>query len=416
MDSLVYWIWLSLACTPDSATFAKLMAKYGDAKEVYDAPDREIRSVVGAKASDCTALNNKSLDRAVEIYSFCKEKNVGILTYQNENFPVSLRDIPTPPVLLYYRGQLPDFNKGFRCAIVGTRSLSDYGRINAFKLGYDMGCIGATVVSGMAIGIDGVALAGAIAAGAPTVAVIGSGIDVCYPSSHLTLARTIVKNGCVLTEYAPGTKPEKFNFPRRNRIISGLCPVTVVVEGKESSGSMITARHAKAQGREVFAFPGNVGTDGSQSTNLLIKNGALLCTGAEDIIARFEKDYPGVLNPFLLKNRPEVNMLDVLRDLRVSALTPNDDVFSVPKPKKTKKVEVAIDTTSKEENLLPEMPVFDADLLKLYKKIPSVGECSVESLADDETNLRTVMRLLLKLEMGRFITMLPGDRVKRNIR
>lgn len=416
MDSLVYWIWLSLACTPDSATFAKLMAKYGDAKEVYDAPDREIRSVVGAKASDCTALNNKSLDRAVEIYSFCKEKNVGILTYQNENFPVSLRDIPTPPVLLYYRGQLPDFNKGFRCAIVGTRSLSDYGRINAFKLGYDMGCIGATVVSGMAIGIDGVALAGAIAAGAPTVAVIGSGIDVCYPSSHLTLARTIVKNGCVLTEYAPGTKPEKFNFPRRNRIISGLCPVTVVVEGKESSGSMITARHAKAQGREVFAFPGNVGTDGSQSTNLLIKNGALLCTGAEDIITRFEKDYPGVLNPFLLKNRPEVNMLDVLRDLRVSALTPNDDVFSVPKPKKTKKVEVAKDTTPREENLLPEMPVFDADLLKLYKKIPSVGECSVESLADNETNLRTVMRLLLKLEMGRFITMLPGDRVKRNIR
>lgn len=423
MDNLVYWIWLSLACTPDSTTFSKLIAKYDDAKDIYNATDREIRSIVGAKISDCSALTDKSLDKATEIYKFCTEKGVGILTYQNENFPVSLRDIPTPPVLLYYRGKLPDFNTGFRCAIVGTRSLSDYGRKNAFKLGYDMGCVGATVVSGMAVGIDGVAMAGAIAAGAPTIAVIGSGIDVCYPSVHLTLARNIVKNGCVLTEYAPGTKPEKFNFPRRNRLISGLCPVTVVVEGKESSGSMITARHAKSQGREVFAFPGNVGTDGSQSTNLLIKNGAHLCTGAEDIIGRFEKEYPGVLNPFLLKETPSANMLEVLRELRVSALTPNDDVFSVPKPKKEKRVEklkkapeIHQTQEKNEENLLPEMPTFDAESLKLYKKIPPNEECTVESLTDDEMNLRSVMKLLLKLEMGRFVTMLPGDRVKRNIR
>lgn len=417
MDNLVYWIWLSLACTPDSSTFAKLKAKFEDAKDIYDAGDREIRSVVGAKVSDCSSLVNKSLDKATEIYKFCTEKGVGILTYNDEKFPESLRNIPTPPVLLYYRGHLPDFSKGFRCAIVGTRSLSDYGRKNAFKLGYDMGSAGATVVSGMAIGIDGVAMAGAIASGATTVAVIGSGIDVCYPSVHLTLARAIVKKGCVLTEYAPGTKPDKFNFPRRNRLISGLCPATVIVEGKESSGSMITARHAKAQGREVFAFPGNVGSDGSQSTNLLIKNGAHLCTGAEDIIGRFEKEYPGVLNPFLLKEKPEVNMFDVLRELSVSALTPNDDIYSIPKVKKEKVVkEASKPKVVEEENLLPEMPVFDADLLKLYKKIPMNGECAVESLADETTDLRTVMKLLLKLEMGRFVIMLPGERVKRNIR
>ena len=417
MDNLVYWIWLSLACTPDSSTFAKLIAKFDDAKDIYDAGDREIRSVVGAKVSDCSSLVNKNLDRATEIYKFCTEKGVGILTYSDDKFPESLRNIPTPPVLLYYRGHLPDFSKGFRCAIVGTRSLSDYGRKNAFKLGYDMGSAGATVVSGMAIGIDGVAMAGAIASGATTVAVIGSGIDVCYPSVHLTLARAIVKKGCVLTEYAPGTKPDKFNFPRRNRLISGLCPVTVVVEGKESSGSMITARHAKAQGREVFAFPGNVGSDGSQSTNLLIKNGAHLCTGAEDIIGTFEKEYLGVLNPFLLKEKPEVNMLDVLRELSVSALTPNDDVYSIPKVKKEKVIkEASKPKVVEEENLLPEMPVFDADLLKLYKKIPMSGECAVESLADETTDLRTVMKLLLKLEMGRFVIMLPGERVKRNIR
>ncbi len=417
MDNLVYWIWLSLACTPDSTTFSKLIAKYEDAKAVYNATDREIRSVVGAKVSDCTALINKSLERATEIYKFCTEKGVGIITYHDEKFPESLRNIPTPPVLLYYRGRLPDFNKGFRCAIVGTRSLSDYGRKNAFKIGYDMGCAGATIVSGMAIGIDAVAMAGALASGATTVAVIGSGIDVCYPSVHLTLARAIVKNGCVLTEYAPGTKPEKFNFPRRNRLISGLCPVTVIVEGKESSGSMITARHAKAQGREVFAFPGNVGADGSQSTNLLIKNGAHLCTGAEDIIRKFEKEYPGVLNPFHLKEYPHVNMFDVLKEFSVSALTPNDDIYSIPKTKKEKKInDTPKDDVRSEENLLPEMPIFDVELLKLYKKIPLSGECTVESLTDEDTDLRAVMKLLLKLEMGRFVVMLPGERVKRNIK
>lgn len=423
MDNLVYWIWLSLACTPDTTTFVKLIKKFDDPKAVYEATDREIRSAVGHKVSDCTALCNRSLEKAENIYKFCTEKGVGILTYNDEKFPPSLRDIPTPPVLLYYRGKLPDFGIGFRCAIVGTRSLSDYGRKNAFKIGYDMGSAGATVVSGMAIGIDSVALAGAIAAGAPTVAVIGSGIDVCYPQSHLTLARTIVKNGCVLTEYAPGTKPEKFNFPRRNRLISGLCPVTVVVEGKENSGSMITARHAKAQGREVFAFPGNVGNDGSQSTNLLIKNGAHLCTAAEDIIKHFENEYRGALNPFLLKERPSVNMFDVLKELKVSALAPSDDVFKAPRTKRENNT-TAIKHTDKsentvvkkeEENLLPEMPPFDAELLGLYKKIPAGEDCAIESLTDEKNNLRTVMKLLLKLEMGRFVTLLPGDRVKRNI-
>ena len=125
----------------------------------------------------------------------------------------------------------------------------------------------------------------------------------------------------------------------------------------------------------------------------------------------------GELNPFALKVHPDVNMMDVLCDLKVSALTPNDDVLKVPRPKKTKTAEpVKNNEVKQEENLLPEMPVFDADLLKLYKKIPTTGDCTVESLADAETNLRTVMKLLLKLEMGRFVVMLPGERVKRNTR
>ncbi len=418
MDRLVYWIWLSLACTPDSPTFARLLDSFDGAEDIYNATDRQIRTCVGPRVSDCTALCNKDLSRAEQIYEFCMSKKVGIVTYEDDNFPEQLRGIPTPPVLLYYRGRLPDFTKGFRCAIVGMRRLSDYGRKNAFALGYDMGCAGATVVSGMATGIDGVALAGAIASGATTVAVIGSGIDVCYPPEHLRLAQEIVKNGCVLTEYAPGTKPEKYNFPRRNRLISGLSDVTVVVEGNERSGALITARHAGKQGRPIYAFPGNIGADGSQATNLLIKNGARLCTGADDIVRDYADSVPPVLNPFKLQQRREVRMSEVLRELRIAAVTPTDDIF-YHAPARRKEKPTISETAKPEPPVAADpsaLPNFDKEQLKLYKKIPPEGECSVEDLVEDGMDLKKVMSTLLKLEMSRFVILLPGDRVKRNIR
>lgn len=420
MNKLVYWIWLSLACTPDTPTFSKLLQSFDTAEEVYNAEDYEIRASVGSKNSDCSALLCKDLTRAEEIYKFCFTKGVGILTYEDEAFPESLRDIPTPPVLLYYRGVLPDFDKTFRCAVVGTRTLSDYGRKNAFRLGYDLACAGITVVSGMAKGIDGVALAGALSKNAQTIAVIGSGIDVCYPPEHRRLAQEIVKRGCVFTEYAPGTKPLKHNFPKRNRLISGLCSATVVVEGNESSGSLYTARYAKAQGRAVYAFPGNVGNDGSQVTNLLIKSGAFLCTGADDIVRDFEKVALGIINPFKLETRIGADMANTLKELQVSAVTPTDDIFINPvtrkltkRKKEDKAVENAQVEPEKEENVLPS---FTKEQLTVYKKIPSEGECTIESLVNDEYDLKKVMSLLLKLEMGRFVILLPGDRVKRNLR
>ena len=423
MDNLVYWIWLSQACTPDSATFPRLLESFDSAEAVWNATDRQIRAAVGTSASDCNKLIDKDLTKAQEIYDFCTSKGVGMLTYVDDAFPESLRDIPTPPVLLYYRGKLPDFNTGFRCAVVGTRTLSDYGRANAFKLGYDMGCAGATVVSGMAIGIDGVALAGALASGAATIAVIGSGIDVCYPMQHKRLAREIVKNGCVLTEYAPGTKPDRYNFPRRNRIISGLSAVTVVVEGKEQSGAMLTARHAKNQDRPVYAFPGNVGSPNSQLSNLLIKNGAHLCTGADDIVRDFETTYRGILNPFKLQERMGVNMNDVLTSLEVCAVCPSDDIFTPARTKgkalqnNTAKTNDGVPTLSDDSvPKVEELPAFDPKCLKIYKKIPTGVEYPIESLTDEENDLRSVMKLLLKLEMGKFIVMLPGERVKRNLK
>jgi DNA processing protein len=295
------------------------------------------------------------------------------------------------------------------------RALSKSGRINAFRLGYDIATSGAIVVSGMAIGVDGVALAGAISAGKPTVAIIGSGIDVCYPKSHQTLAREIVKRGCVLTEYPPKTKPYKPNFPKRNRIIAAISGSTTVVEGKADSGAIITARFAKEYSKDVYAFPGDVGKENSIGCNLLIKNGAKLCTSAEDIISDYERNQPGKLNRFLLTDVMPVDMMSVLRELSVSATVSNDDFFNPPKTKKCNKQNDFEQNSEKAINtdLKSDMSGFDLKVINLYKKISPDEAVLIESLVDEEYSLRDIMRYLLKLEIGGFIKMLPGEKVSR---
>ncbi len=427
MRDIVYWIWLSLAVTPDSRVFKKLISNFAGAKEIYEAELYELSKYIGTRSSDRSRLAEKDLTEAAKILEFCEKNNVGIVTYADENFPESLREIPTPPVLLYYRGTFPDFNKNFAVAMVGTRSISDYGRNVAFNVAYDLASAGSIIVSGMAMGIDGISHAGALAADGITVAVIGTGINVCYPEGHLRLAREIVKRGCVITEFPPGTKPSRTTFPKRNRLISGLSATTLVVEGKERSGSLITARHAIEQRKVVYALPGSVDQKNSQATNMLIKNGAMLFTCADDVIRDFKDVYPGVINPFNLPEKCPVNVMDALRRYSVIAVAPNDDIFrsgSAPKEKSenrsrrnnisaTSKLVVPIDEKKTEEYVEPTNDEFDKQTISLYKKIPLTGDCAIEDLVDDSTDLRKVMRALLKLEMGGFVVMLPAERVMR---
>ena len=434
MDSLVYWIWLSLAATPDSATFPKLLSSFDDAKSVYESDERRIGSVIGNNASDRRALADKDLTRASEILEFCRKHNIGITAYPDPDYPMPLRNIPTPPVVLYYRGVLPDFSRGVYIASVGTRSISDYGRRMAFKFSYDLASSGATIVSGMAKGIDGVSHAAALAAGASTVAVLGNGIDICYPSGHLTLAREIVKKGCVLTEYAPKTHPTKYSFPRRNRIISGLCAATLVIEGNERSGALITARHAEAQNRTVYAVPGAAGNRNSEASNLLIKNGAKLVTCAEDIIKDFDTPKTGLLSPFGLKQSLPVDIREVLSEYKVMAVAQSDDIFTPPRAKRKPKensfavsesgpmpqatsphaMAESVDSVEKEQKTDGDMLLLKHELA-IYKKIPIKGSVSIDDLVDSEYNLREVMRVLLSLEMKGCVRLLPGDAVERKL-
>ena len=415
-----------MAVTPGSDTFAKLLKHFTGAEEIYNADENALVAAVGNKSRDLDALMQKDLDKAKSVYKFCVDKDVGILTYEDESYPQQYRFIKTPPVLLYYRGELPDFNGDCFVAMVGTRRLTEYGRRNAYVIGYDVATAGAVVVSGMAIGIDGVSHAGALAAGGKTVAFLGCGIDVCYPSSHLTLARAIVKSGCVMTEYAPGTKPEGHNFPRRNRLIAALSCATVVIEGKLTSGAIITARLAREYEKAVFALPGNVDNATSEVANVLIQNGAKLIISALDIVNDLEKSYMDKLCAAKIQYKPSIPMDDALAEYQISCVCPSDKIFAPPRSKrKDRKSDKELLSVSAEEQIAESADVgtapdikdfsFDSDTLRIYQKIPTDRDCSVNDLVDENDRMNSVMKALLKLEMGRFITMLPGERVKRNL-
>jgi DNA processing protein len=211
---------------------------------------------------------------------------VTIVTLANPHYPQSLRWIPDPPLVLYVRGTLlPD--DGLAVAVVGSRKPSNYGKLMAQRLSTELVQHRFTVVSGLARGIDSQAHEAALQAGGRTLAVLGSGINVTYPPENRRLADAIGEHGAVLSEFPLDTKPDRWNFPRRNRIISGLSLGILVVEATVTSGALHTARHALEQGREVFAVPGRIDVPSSRGTNGLIKSGAKLVEGIDDILAEF---------------------------------------------------------------------------------------------------------------------------------
>ncbi|HEY5866008.1 MAG TPA: DNA-processing protein DprA [Candidatus Tectomicrobia bacterium] len=211
---------------------------------------------------------------------------ISLTTLEDADYPETLRWIPEPPLVLYVWGALRH-EDCLAVAVVGSRKPSPYGQLAAQRLSTELAQYGFTVVSGLARGVDSLAHHGALQAGGRTIAVLGSGINVVYPPEHRRLYEAIRNQGAVVSEFPFDTKPDRWNFPRRNRIISGLALGTLVVEASDQSGSLHTARHALEQGREVFAVPGRIDLPSSRGTNNLIKRGAKLVEGLEDILEEF---------------------------------------------------------------------------------------------------------------------------------
>lgn len=289
------WIWLAEKVGVASSEFILLMEKFDSIDEIYRA-DYDKYCDVGVSERLCEDLCDKNTSKAERIVSFCESLGAGILTYDSFDYPASLRSLKNPPAVLYYLGKLPNFNKNLCISIVGTRTMSEYGMRAAYKIAYEVASSGAVVVSGMALGIDGIASCAAIAAGGRTVAVLGCGIDIVYPKEHSKLRDIIRQNGAILTEYPPSTEPRGMNFPKRNRIISGISQGTVVVDADISSGAMITAKSAILQGRDIYAVPGNIDSDNCSGTNSLIRDGAQAVLCGSDIVKNYLYVYRNTLN------------------------------------------------------------------------------------------------------------------------
>ena len=279
-----YWLALSLIPGIGSILIQRLLDRFKTPEAVFRAPMKELVKIEGLGKKLAGQIQKGPLEKTVEReLSLLKEAGGKIVTLKEDDYPKRLKDIYDPPALLYVRGELRREDE-LAVAIVGSRKTSPYGRWITEKIGQDLARHGVAVVSGMARGIDSVAHKGALQGGGRTIAVLGCGVDVIYPSENRNLFHQIIEHGAILSEFPMGSPPEGGHFPRRNRIISGLSIGAVIVQASAESGSLITARYALEQGREVFAVPGNVGAEGSRGTNQLIKEGAKLVESSEDIL------------------------------------------------------------------------------------------------------------------------------------
>lgn len=288
MGMYAYWLANIAGMTPHKTEM--ILQKCGSAREVYGLGATALRAIEELTETDVeTILSSKSTWNMEKEWGNLQERGIGFVSREDDAYPPKLKNIINAPYGLYYLGKLPDKNKK-SVAIVGARTRSAYGSQLAEKLAGALAQAGVEVISGMARGIDADGHRGALQAKGDTYAVLGCGVDVCYPRSNRYLYEQIPGQGGILSEYPPGMAPLPALFPQRNRIISGLSDYIVVIEARQKSGSLITADFAMEQGREIYALPGRITDSLSQGCNRLIQQGAGILTGVEDFMEELQLD------------------------------------------------------------------------------------------------------------------------------
>ena len=287
---LLYWLWFVLLEGLSRKQKLDILQQFSDPEDIYLCKD--FSHVPGLGQEQIQALMNKDLREAEKQSNICRRKDIGILTIQDAQYPARLRNIADPPLLLYYKGVLPDFSQMPAIGVVGTRKATAYGMTIARQFGGQLAQCGGLVVSGGAAGVDSMALQGALDAGGQTVAVLGCGVDMVYPRTNRRLFMQIEEKGCLLSEYVPGSQPKPWQFPERNRIISGLSNGVLVIEAPERSGALITARDALEQGRDVYAVPANIDMVSCVGSNALLSDGAAAVFSGWDILLNYAPQYP----------------------------------------------------------------------------------------------------------------------------
>lgn len=272
-SNVIYWIWLSQINGVGPVIGKALLDTFKTPQNIYKATRAELVNIDGIGNTIANIIfNSKSLVKAEEILRKCEKSNILVLTYGDSLYPVEVKDIKKAPIVLYYRGRLIEDSVGV--AIVGSRRCTEYGKKLAVEAAEFLTQNHIPLISGMAKGIDGYAHTACLKAEGYTIAILGCGLDICYPKEHIDLMKRIIEKGAAISEYPPGTKPDANHFPMRNRLISAWCKNLLIVEAGEKSGALYTAAFAKEQNKKVFAAPNSIYSIESIGTNRLIKEGS----------------------------------------------------------------------------------------------------------------------------------------------
>ena len=415
---LLHWIWLATRPGMNDRIKAEVLRHFGDPEDAYYADPASYAAVDGMTEEASALLQDKDLKDARSVLETCENQNIGILTYRDAMYPNRLKNIADPPLVLYYKGKLPEFDAVPVIAVVGTRDATSYGLKTAKNLGSQISRCGGLVISGLATGIDAMAMRGALSAGKPVVGLMGCGVDMVYPANNRSLLLDTQRYGCLLSEFPPGTPPYKWNFPKRNRVISGLSCGVVVVEAPRRSGALITASQAAEQGRDVFVIPGNVDVAACAGSNALLRDGAIAVSTGWDILSEYQALFPDVIHKDSL---PSMQTLYPDEEAAVRAAErPAEKVAQKSRSLKNKEAEkpeadkISIDNEPKSpysEKIDIEDPALTGDERAVLALLRAGERLVDDVIAESGLTSGVVLSTLTLLEVKGLIRRLPGRHV-----
>ena len=408
---LVHWIWL--ATRPDISDKLKreVLTYFSDPEDVFYADAQALAACPEMTEQAAGALMDKKLDTAWRIIEICKHKAIHILTYRDAGYPKRLKNIADPPLVLYYKGRLPDFDAQPFIGVVGTRGASAYGLNMAKKMGYQIACCGGAVVSGAAEGIDAAAMTGALTGNGTVVGILGCGVDRVYPACNRALFADTERYGCLISEFVPGTQPYGWNFPKRNRLISGLSSGVLVVEAPQKSGSLITARQAADQGRDVFVIPGNADNPNCVGSNALLRDGGIMVSSGWDVVSEYEAQFPGKLRasdqplPLVLQpDRTEETVAKVAQPVQLP-VTKKENSGRNDKKDIDKRPNTPYSGTEKA------LPPLNAQEQAIVNELKQGDRLTDDVIVATGIGAGQMLGLLTMLEIKGVISRLPGNRI-----
>lgn len=403
---LVHWIWFATRRALTDQARLELLARFHDPEELYYGDPETVRRMTELSPEAFASLQDRELAEAEGILEQCDRKRIQLLTYQDALYPKRLKNTADPPCLLYYKGRLPELDAVPVIGVVGTRQASAYGLTAAKRLGYQIGQCGGIVASGMARGIDAMAMSGALTAGQPVVGVLGCGVDLVYPASNRALYGDLERYGCLLSELPPGTPPGRWTFPRRNRIISGISNGVLVVEAPAKSGALITARLAAEQGRDVFAVPGNIDVPSCAGSNALLREGATIVSTGWEVLSEYAPLYPGKIRD----RQTSAQMTAYPDEVREAAEAAENKTENIKKNLDKKTIDNGLPAPySDRKDPLP--PLSEEE--RLIVDALQSGERQADEVID-ETGLTTgkFLAAMTVLEIKGILRRLPGKRLR----